>query len=260
LDYKIHVFTDDYQLNTETYYDNICFVDHWFSVPFYGNMHVSIIRFVVMPVYKDARMLGFKSVQGFEPMDKREFTEKLDSFIHKYKDAGRALLILLYYTGCRPIEALGLTRESFRKDGVRLWVIFPAAKKGELGSLMLPISNSHIRELASFALQGWSPGYPIFFRLSGNAKRTVKKKHSKTGEIRIHEYREKTHKVRHLVKKFFGTTSYFFRHNRFSRASLKGASLKDIMELKRAKTEASCYPYLHFSKARKAKLVRYVSD
>lgn len=215
---------------------------------------------LVMPHFKDKRYLGFKSIEGFDPIEKEEFQVILDNVKHRHKDAARALIILLYYSGCRPVEALQLTRQSFKKEGNKLWVVFPAAKDGTIGSIMFQAKNQHIKELSDYSLRAWAPGYPIFFRLRGKGRRIVSYEDKKKGIVVQKEYNEITRNVRYFVKKASGTVPYFFRHNRFSKASALGANIQELMELKRAKREASCYPYLHFSKERKAKLGKYVKD
>lgn len=215
-----------------------------------------------MPKYTDKRMLGFQSVKGFEPIEQQEFAECLDKVDHKSKEAARAILILLYYTGCRPIEALELTRNSFKKEGRHLIVFFPGVKGGNIGSISLSLNNKHIVELAGYVLQNWFPEQLVFFELLGVRKMGVKfvKIKNKGGDVSLIQSFDKTYKVRYLVQKTFGTVPYFFRHNRFSRAMMKGASLAQIKELKRAKSEASCYVYLHFSMAHKKQFLRFVND
>lgn len=217
-----------------------------------------------MPRYTDKRMLDFKSIQGYTPMEQEEFSKGLAQVKHKYLPAARSALILLYYSGCRPIEALELERISFRKQGGKLWIVFPAKKGGESGTLMFSLKNPHIKELAEFALAAWLPQQKIFARLIGHRKKNglkmVKVKDNSTGEIHLLPAEDKTYKLNYLIKKTFDTIPYFLRHNRFSRAMQNGATLRQVKELKRAKTEQSCYTYLHFSTHEKKKLVRFTNS
>src|SRR3990167_3469877 len=137
-----------------------------------------------MSKFKDARYLGFKSVQGFEPIEQIEFQGMLSNIKHKYTPAARSLFILLYYTGARPAEIVSLTRQSFRKEKSNLWVTFPAVKHGNVGTLMLPLRNPHIKELANFVLAGWLPDYPLFSRFISNTKREIKSINKLNNEVK----------------------------------------------------------------------------
>ena len=132
----------------------------------------------------------------------------------------------------------------------------PTMKKGEVRPLTFSLSNPHFREVRKFALSGWLPDYPIFFRLRGYKKKTIK---NKKGEKKV--YFEISHLLWHFVKDWFKCTPYFFRQNRFSRMYQQKASLENIRQIKGAKTLASVLPYIKMSDDDLAKISKkYMRD
>jgi site-specific recombinase XerD len=91
----------------------------------------------------------------------------------------------------------------------------------------------------------------------------VKKYIDKSGKIR--EYIETTSKLRYHIPKWFedvipdSINPYYLRHNRFSKMSLKGASVQDIKNMKGAKSIASAEYYIHMN-TKKAKQLARMND
>jgi integrase len=190
-------------------------------------------------------------------MPKEEFSQKLDEIKHKHKTELRCLLILLFYTGCRPSEAVQLTPKNFFiKDKKTLWVMMPTTKGGEPGLIPLSLKNPHIQELTNYVF-GYAPAYYLFQHFISRGLKYRKEKLENGEIIKIPYKYETTRKIRHWVYKFFSIPPYFFRHNRFTTSAIKGATLRQLMMLKRAKNEKSVYPYLHFSIKEKAQLKRF---
>lgn len=184
-----------------------------------------------------------------------EINKALSNVKGKYTRMGRALLILLYYTGCRPVEALQLRSADVRQEERCLVVFLRTAKRGVAREIFLPLNNDHIKELKQY-LFGMPPSSYVFYGYVSRAKH--RKKHKKDGSV--YYISQTTHKLQHHFKMWFrgvrdgGITPYFLRHNCFSRLAEMGHDQLDIKYLKGAKQLKSVEPYLHVSSVKAKKL------
>jgi len=186
----------------------------------------------------------------------QEALKNVQGFRGKFKDEGRALLILLYYTGCRPIEALRVKAKDIERDGHYVKVRLKGAKGGLPRTLYLKRSKPMVKELLDFAERNYDE-MVIFWHYIGTYKRKVK---TKKGDIK--ERIDKTDKLRYHFRVWFkdvlekddAIPPYFLRHNRFSKLAEKGVRMEDIRLVKGSKTFDSVTPYLHMSKERARKI------
>lgn len=176
----------------------------------------------------------------------------------KYKNEGRALLIVLYYTGCRPVEALGLLAKDIYREDNYIRIKLKGSKRGLPRTPHLPYGLEYVKELYKFA-SGRFPDMFLFANFSNNYRRLHK---SKSGEIK--EYIEHSNKVYYYVKKWFNgviedsISPYFIRHNRFSKLSEKGIDLNHLRMLKGSKTFDSIIPYQHLSSNLSKKIAKKI--
>ncbi len=179
----------------------------------------------------------------------------------KHSREGKALILILYYTGARPNEVLNLRGKDVVKDDNYIVIRMKGSKGGLPRPIYLPYKNELVREIHKYSI-GVFPDMLLFYNFRSENQRYITWK-LQSGEIRGKEYIESTHKLRYHFKKWFESvidgsiTPYFLRHNKFSTLAEKGVSMGDIMNLKGAKTLASVKPYTHMStKAAKA-LAKY---
>lgn len=165
----------------------------------------------------------------------------------QYVKEGRALLICLYYTGCRPNELMKLKSENVKDESASYYKVLLMGSKGGLPrTIYLQKKKLMVKEFAQYCLS-MPPGMYCFFHYRDNYVRLhVCKNGEEKGKL------ECTNKLRWYFKTWFafipgGITPYYLRHNRFSKLSEKGASLEEMRQLKGSKTFNSVYPYLHLS-------------
>lgn len=180
--------------------------------------------------------------------------DNVDGIRGKYIKEGRALLILLYYTGCRPVEALMLKGENIELDGAMLKLRVPTMKKGRTRTLRIPMhKRALVKEFKDYAFSN-PPFVYLFPHYTSNYIKIIK--NHKGDNITYHE---NTTKVRHYVKKWFegvipdSITPYYLRHNIFSMMSDEGATMDDIMFFKGSRSTQSVEPYLHMNRRRGVK-------
>ena len=214
-----------------------------------------------MPAITDKSYLEFIKTGLIHPIDKDSFQRMLDKVEHKNKDQARALFILLFWTGRRPCEILQLTPDLIKKDNRKLKVMFPTSKRGVYTTLHFPLRNPHFKELWKYAQGAGFPGFKMFWAFRGKRGGGDYKKRTEwttpKGENRVKEYSVISRRLRYWVKKWSGTTPYFFRHNRFSTMAQQGADDREIMHAKGGRTIASVQPYLHLSSKRADRLSKY---
>jgi len=192
-----------------------------------------------MPLIKDPRYNKFLQSGLIDILTKEEFTKILKVINHNYIKQARVLFILLYYSGRRPSEIVELKAGNFKKERSYLILSIPTKKKGVGSVLYFKMKDPHIQEVWDYVSI-----YPDEFYVFWKFKSRTKKK---TG------YPDVSTKVRYWVRKWskeaLGTeiTPYFFRHNRLSELSMKGATPQQLKFWKGAKTLASVEPYLHLS-------------
>jgi len=177
----------------------------------------------------------------------------LDSIDHNNKTEARSLLIALYLTGARPVEILNLIAKDIKKDGRYILINTPAAKNGVARPIRLLNKNPMARELYTYAI-ACHPEQILFYHFKGKYHR------KRLGKRGVYNRIETAYKVRYWVYKWFknhldtGIPPYFLRHNRFSKMAEKGASDRDIMQLKGSKTFESIRPYVHLSSKKSKQL------
>jgi site-specific recombinase XerD len=165
----------------------------------------------------------------------------------KNLSAGRSLLIILYFTGCRPVEALNIKAKDLKKEGNYIIVQLKGSKRGLPRPVYLPLKNPMIKELYDYSLKCY-PEVLLFYSFRNNYLRTSI---NKKGDVRTRN--EITDKLRYYMRLWFdnviegGIPPYYLRHNRFSKLAQKDASLESIRQLKGSRTLNSVMPYLHLS-------------
>jgi len=218
-----------------------------------------------MPAITDARYKTFLTQgKSIEFIKLNEFELMLKNVKHKHQQQARALFIMLYFTGRRPAEILELTPELITKQRTHINILFPTKKGGIVSNLMFPLTNPYFKEFWDYANSAGFPGFKIFWAFRGKKGGGYYKKIVKwvirNGEQRVKEYPGETKRLRYWVKKWCGITPYFFRHNRFSKMMLQGASFADVMHAKGAKGYGSIFPYIGYSKKMAKRLSKYYKD
>lgn len=207
-----------------------------------------------MPQVKDKRYVQFLKTGLITPIPRDEFAGMLSKVKHKARQQARAVVILMYYSGRRPVEILELTGEAIKKEGKHIVITFPTKKGGKYSVMYYPL-NAHFTEVWEYAKSlypnqffGWC------FRGKCNNRVTYK---LKDGTVRVKNYKRTNTTLRYFFKKWFGITPYFFRHNRFSEMAAKGATFQEIKHAKGAANLKSVEPYIHLSVDRAKKMSKY---
>lgn len=183
----------------------------------------------------------------------------LKSIKGKYKDEGRALIILLYLTGVRPAEALECIGKDIQKEDKTIAVyINGGIKRSKPRIIRVRASNRFAKELLTFSKTLPELAF-LFYHFRGNYTR---KHTNKKGVTK--QYKESTARLRYWFKKWtknlhIGTiTPYYLRHNRISSLSSKGASAQEMMFIKGTTRYESVLPYLHLSKEKSIKISKLI--
>jgi len=162
--------------------------------------------------------------------------------LSKFGKEARAFLIIIYYTGARPIELLQLKASNFKKDKNDLEIQIPTAKNGRPRMVSIPFARKYVKELYDY-VNSFMPDILVFYDLISRKERKYTKKN---GETII--YIVITDKIYYYMTKWIGLNPYFFRHNRMSSLAQNGLDLIDLQQFKGAKRVDSVMPYLHMSK------------
>jgi len=164
----------------------------------------------------------------------------------KYATEGKALIIMMYYTGARPVEILSLRGRDIQREANYMRIQMPGSKKGLSRPIHLLFARKFIKQLFNFCITIHEDMY-IFYHYRGYYSREYKGLHGTTINLEI------TRKPRYYFQKWFsnviegGINPYYLRHNRFSKLAANGADLQDIRMLKGARTIESVMPYVHMS-------------
>jgi len=204
-----------------------------------------------MPKIKNESYKKFSSQGIIDIMKPEEFQDRLSKIKLSHhadrRDQWINFLTLLYWTGRRPAEILSLKPESFDKKGGFISILFETFKGGRASVLYFSIRRiPEINSVYNFAKKNM-PGMYIFFKLISPRRTKVKYKIKGSEEVKVKIYSRPTKNITYLVTKWFGVPPYFFRHNRFSDMSMKGASEKQIQHNKGAKDLRSVQVYVHLS-------------
>lgn len=215
-----------------------------------------------MPKITNERYVTFLKGELMETIPREKFEAMLKEIKDKMAQESRppdylefrTFFILLWITGARPHEILNLKAGdivNLKDENIR--VKLTTGKFGVPRTLLLPLNDALVKEVWDYAKAKF-PEMKLFWKLRSKAKRTrivrvrrVKHKDGRvTKEKKVYEgeYFMPCGKVYHYIKKWFGITPYYFRHNRFSLAA-EDLSIRQLMRLKGAKTEKSVYCYLH---------------
>lgn len=207
---------------------------------------------------KNRNYLDFLDNGIIDPiLEEADIIKVLDNIKHSSRSEARALVILLYYTGCRPVEALNMVAKDITKKGRYIIAKIPASKRGLARSLHLYFTLPLVKELYKYAC-GLMPERYLFYSFKGSYKRTTI---NKKGIPKTHI--EQTDKLRYWIYKWFSVLPdldtlppYYLRHNRFSKLALAGASDRELRQFKGSKTAESIAYYTHLSSERSKKLAR----
>jgi integrase len=173
----------------------------------------------------------------------------------KYVDEGRAMLILLYYTGARPSEILELTPKMIERDYHDMVINFSTKKHGRARRIYLDLKKPLIVETYKFCKK-WVDSMYIFYHYKSKYIRKLK-----NGKTR----KETTRNIRYYVYKWFsevikdGIPPYYLRHNRFTKLALKGATDRQLKQMKGSSTDDSLRYYIH-SSADEGKKLKKIND
>lgn len=195
--------------------------------------------------YRDFLDNGLIDFLGKEEIDKALAQIKGRNVVE-----GRALLIMAYYSGARPIEYLSIKAKDVTKENSYVKIRVPASKNGLPRTLFFRYANPHIAELYKYAVTIYDDMY-LFLNFRSYYKRILP-----NGKERI----EITDSLRYHFNKWFDgvINPYFLRHNRFSKLIAAGLRSKDIQFMKGAKTMASVEPYLHMSTQKAKKIAKKI--
>jgi len=182
-----------------------------------------------MPKYTKESMTKFINEGLLDPVeDIDEFLENCNSTQKKI------LLMLIFLIGARPCELIKLKKESFKKDKYCLTISIETSKRGMFRKIGLPMRTKYVQEIWDY-VKTLLIGQRLFWTIT------------------------ESYQVRNIVYKATDNKypPYFFRHNRFSIISNKGASPNEIKYLKGARNLFSVEPYIHISEFQRRKLMKY---
>jgi len=181
------------------------------------------------------------------------------SIISNRKREARALCILLYYTGCRPAEAMYLCGRHIEKDGSQVAINFKKSflvKRTKPRVIRLMYKLAAVKELYDYA-KSLPPDMYLFYSFRSERRRIVKNNYG------IKEYPDIASKVYNHLSRWTSCLDrgsinpYYFRHSRFSKQSAIGTTAQDIAHMKGG-TLRSAEPYIHQSKDRAKKLAKSI--
>jgi integrase len=181
----------------------------------------------------------------------------LDNITGKNSEQGKALLLVLYYTGARPYEVLKLKSKDIIKENNYISITLTGAKKGLTRPIRLKYRLPLVKQIWSYASKVMPEMY-LFFNYQSNYRRT---KINNKGELIT--YHEISAKLRYHFTKWFkdiDITPYFLRHNRFSRMMQenKNCTAEHIRIAKGARSYNSVTPYLHLSKKSSEEIAKFI--
>lgn len=167
--------------------------------------------------------------------------------------AKKAFIIMMYYTGARPIEILNLKAGDIKKVKNNIEIFMQGSKRGMPRPIIIPIARKYMTFLYKYAYSFPENVY-IFFQLWSNSYKMQNGK----------KVRNITNKVHYFFNKAFENViegsipPYYLRHNRFTKVIIEGGDVQDIKHLKGAKTLASAEPYIHLSTKKAKKIGRMI--
>lgn len=209
-----------------------------------------------MPKITNPNYLRFREGGWIDLINLEQVEKALSKVTGKNAQAGRALIVCLYYSGCRPAEALNLLSKDIKKENNWIIIHFGAVvgattykiiKHGQEGDIKIPYAKKFIKGLWDYSSR-LPPEMFLFHAFKTDIKKTII---NKRGELK--EYTETTGLVRYYIKKWFtgvvegGVVPYLLRHSRMSQLIMSGKSLEKVRQFKRAKRIDSVLPYSHLN-------------
>lgn len=177
-----------------------------------------------MPIYRDPSMTswtekGYMDFMVYEDF-KALYNKQTGSF-------DKALLTFFYFTGSRPGECLFLKRSDIQLGQGRLFLRILTLKRKDKHVRILEWPVKKFIEMQEF--WDYVKDLPDEFYVFG-----LLRPPNKTSP-------------RWYIKRKFGKSAYFFRHNFMSLLAQAGATDEQLMAAKGAKTMESVAPYKHLS-------------
>lgn len=200
-----------------------------------------------MAKIKNKHYKQFLTDNDIDILKERHIEKALKNIKGLYSEQGKALLILLYYTGARPNEILSLTPKDVEKEATYIVVKVPKSKRGLPRRIYLNGQLPLIRQMYAYT-RSLFPDMYLFFHYRSNYKRLHQNK--KGGIV---EYPDVANNLRYYFKLWFKDVfddpipPYYLRHSRFSKLMIDGFSVEEIRLFKGSKTVQSVMPYLHMS-------------
>lgn len=208
--------------------------------------------------------LDGEPIEYVEEQHLKQALENIDLYSRKgRREEGKALLIMLYYTGCRPAEALLCKAKQIEKDRTYIKIKLKTLKGGRARTIWL---NTSIHPLTKILFEWRKKHYEeelLFFNFIGRYKHNkLIKKADGTEEMK--EYIDISAKLNYHFNKWFkevfdgGVNPYYLRHNKFSKLAERGkVSDRQLMQLKGARSYESIAPYIHTSELEGKKVSKY---
>lgn len=171
----------------------------------------------------------------------------------KLREEAKALLVMLYYTGCRPSEALLAKSNQIENDNGLIKIRLVTLKRGRARTIWLsPKKFPMVKILWQWHLKKYHEEY-LFFHFMGRYKhKKIWKK--KDGTSTEKEYIEISPRLPYYFERWFegiithGINPYYLRHNKFSKlAERDKITDRGLMQMKGSTTYASIAPYIHQS-------------
>lgn len=215
----------------------------------------------MVKIVKNKHYRAFLDNGIIETLSEDQIKQALDNVkgIHgKHEKEGRALIIILYYSGARPNEILNLKGKAVTREGTYIKVRIPGSKRGLPRTLYFRYKQPLIKEFYNYAASIMEEMY-IFWHYRSTYSRTVKTRKGPIEKLQV------TNTLRYWFNIWFdgilpdGVNPYYLRHNRMSKLAESGASMQELRMLKGAKTYDSVIPYLHMSAKTAKQLSRKIN-
>lgn len=212
-----------------------------------------------MSIIKNKFYRRFLDENDMDKIDAVHIKDALQYVKGKHRHQGRALIILLYYSGARPNEVLRVKAGDVTREKGWVYVRMKASKGGLPRRISLQFKQELVKEFWKYS-SGLPPTMFLFWNFQSSYIRTYT---DKSGKER--KYFQRGDKVYYFVKKWFkkvidgSITPYVLRHNRFTRMADEGNTIKEIKDWKGAKSYQSVEAYLHFSKDSSEKIGKKIT-
>lgn len=194
-----------------------------------------------------------------------QIIQVIDGISGKHRTQSRALVCVLYMTGCRPVEALKLKRDDFWIERSFLKIRVPGSKRGTNRTLSFRLKWKPTSVLWAY-VKNLPMGLLVFYKYRSNYKRRVKIKKAELEEQKYRIYNDTANRMWYYIKKWFepvidgGISPYVLRHNRLSKLGEKGLEPEELRKFKGSRTLQSVMPYLHMTRKTSEKWARKLED